>query len=326
MLLAGDIGATKTLLGVFDPQDGRPRTIATRSFGTLDYSSFPAMLEEFSREVSLGNTPIESACFGIAGPILGDTAQLTNADWGIDGPEIAERLGLDRIELLNDLQAMAYAVPVLNASEVQTLQAGEADQRGNIALIAAGTGLGEALLHNVDGRYVPVASEAGHADFAARNEREIQLLRWLTARYGRASVERVVSGLGLINVHRAVHTKPCRVIDDLESPGAAASVTTAALENRCESCRETLEMFVEAYGAEAGNLALRSLSTGGLFVGGGIAPKILPAMTDGRFMRAFLDKAPFDALLAKIPVKVILNAEAALLGAAVFASSRVDRD
>lgn len=183
MLLAGDIGATKTLLGVFDAQGRRPRAIATRSFGTLDYSSLPAMLEEFSREVSLGNTPIESACFGIAGPILGDTAQLTNADWGIDGPDIAEQLGLDRIELLNDLQAMAYAVPVLNASEVQTLQAGEADQRGNIALIAAGTGLGEALLHNVDGRFVPVPSEAGHADFAARNEREIQLLRWLTARY-----------------------------------------------------------------------------------------------------------------------------------------------
>src|SRR4029450_9089592 len=155
---------------------------------------------------------------------------------------------------------MADVVPVLNASEVRTLQAGEADQRGNIALIAAGTGLGEALLHNVDARSAPVASEAGRAAFAARNERDIQLMRWLTARYGRASVERVVSGLGLINVHRAVHTKPCRVIDDLESPGAAASVTTAALENRCESCRETLEMFVEAYGAEAGNLALRAVS------------------------------------------------------------------
>jgi glucokinase len=326
MLLAADIGATKTLLGLFDPQGTRPRAIATRSFGTLDYPSFPAMLDDFSRAVSLGNTAIESACFGIAGPVLRDTAQLTNADWGIDGPDIADRLGLDRIELLNDLQAMAYAVPVLDASEVHTLQAGEADQVGNIALIAAGTGLGEALLHNVDGRYVPLPTEAGHADFAARNEREIQLLRWLTARYGRAGVERVVSGLGLINLHRAIHMQPCREIDDLDSPGAAARITTAALENRCESCRETLEVFVEAYGAESGNLALRSLSTGGLFIGGGIAPKILPAMTDGRFMRAFLDKAPFDALLAKVPVKVILNAEAALLGAAVFASSRVNRD
>jgi glucokinase len=326
MLLAGDIGATKTLLGVFDPQATRPRAIVTRSFGTLDYPSFRAMLEEFTRGVSLGKTPLASACFGIAGPILGDRAQLTNADWEIDGPDIAIRLGLDRVELLNDLQAMAYAVPVLSASEVQTLQEGEADERGNIALIAAGTGLGEALLHNVDSQYVPVPSEAGHADFAARTEREIQLLRWLTARYGRAGVERVVSGLGLVNLHRAVHTQRCSTMDDLDSPGAAARITTAALENRCESCRETLEMFVEAYGAEAGNLALRSLSTGGLFIGGGIAPKIMPAMTDGRFMRAFLDKAPFDALLARIPVKVILNAEAALLGAAVFASSRVDRD
>jgi glucokinase len=326
MLLAGDIGATKTLLGVFDPQPARPRAIVTRSFGTLDYPSFPEMLEEFTHGLSIANTPIESACFGVAGPILGNTAQLTNAEWAVDGPDIAERLGLGRVELLNDLQAMAYAIPVLDASEVQTLQVGEADRRGNIALIAAGTGLGEALLHSVDGQYVPVPSEAGHADFAARNEREIQLLRWLNARYGRAGLERVVSGLGLVNLHRAVHRQPCRAVDDLDGPGAAARVTAAALENRCESCREALEIFVEAYGAEAGNLALRSLSTGGLFIGGGIAPKILPAMTDGRFMRAFLDKAPFDVLLAKIPVKIILNAETALLGAAVHARAlRVSR-
>src|SRR5262249_54522867 len=162
---------------------------------------------------------------------------------------------------------------------------------------------GEAPLHNVDGRFVPLPCEAGHADFAARTERDIQLLRWLIGRFGRASVENVVSGRGLINVYQAVHTAPCRAVEDPLSPDAAAAITTAALQNQCDSCRETLEVFVDAYGAEAGNLALRTLATGGLFVGGGIAPKILPALTDGRFMRAFLDKAPFGALLAKIPVK-----------------------
>ena len=300
MLLAGDIGATKTLLGVFDPQGRRPRAIATRSFGTLDYSSFPAMLEEFSRVVSLGNTPIESACFGIAGPILGDTAQLTNADWEsmvLTSPNSSDS---DRIELLNDLQAMAYAVPVLNASEVQTLQAGEADPRGNIALIAAGTGLGEALLHNVDGRYTYFVPSGSRTCGLRGKER---------ARDSTAAL-----------VDSEVRTSRCgtrriRPWPHQSSPGCShEAVPCDRRPGQSRSCRPrhdggtrapvrivpgNLEMFVEAYGAEAGNLALRSLSTGGLFVGGGIAPKILPAMTDGRFMRAFLDKAPFDALLAE---------------------------
>ena len=322
MLLAGDIGATKTLLGIFEPQSARPRALVVRSFGTLAYPDLTTMLDDFTRGISAGQTPIESACFGVAGPVLGETAELTNATWRIDGPNIAERLRLARVALLNDLQAMAYGVPVLRESEVHTLQEGEVDPWGNIGLIAAGTGLGEAPLQNVDGRFVPLPSEAGHADFAARTERDIQLLRWLIGRFGRASVENVVSGRGLINVYQAVHAAPCGAVENLQSADAAAAITTAALQNQCDSCRETLEVFVDAYGAEAGNLALRTLATGGLFVGGGIAPKILPALTDGRFMRAFLDKAPFSSLLAKMPVKIILNAETALLGAAVFASAR----
>ena len=193
---------------------------------------------------------------------------------------------------------------------------------GNIGLIAAGTGLGQALIHNVGGRFLPSASEAGHADFAARTEREIALTRDLTQRYGRADVEHVVSGRGLVNIHRVAHREPCAAAVDLESHDAPAAISAAALESRCPGCVETLDMFVDAYGAEAGNLALRSVSTGGLYVGGGIAPKILQTLTTGVFMRAFLAKPPLDTMLSAMPVRVILNAESGLLGAAVYAAAR----
>ena len=187
-----------------------------------------------------------------------------------------------------------------------------------MALIAAGTGLGESILHAIDGRLVPVASEGGHADFAARTEREIDVLRDLMQRFGHAPVEQVVSGRGLVNLHRVTHAGPCPAVEDQDAPGAPAAIVHAALERRCRGCVDALGMFVDAYGAEAGNLALRAMATGGVFVGGGIAPKILPALLDGRFVKAFADKAPpFHDMLAKIPVKVILNDEAALLGAAV---------
>jgi glucokinase len=193
---------------------------------------------------------------------------------------------------------------------------------GNIAVIAAGTGLGEAMLHNVDGHFVPSASEGGHADFAARTEREFDLVRALTARFGRVEVERVISGRGLLNIHTAVHEEPCAAGIDVDSPDAGAAISTAALDRRCRRCIETLDVFVEAYGAETGNLALRTVATGGVFVGGGIAPKILPALSTGSFMRAFRAKTPLEQMLDRMPVKVILNAESGLLGAAVFAASR----
>lgn len=196
---------------------------------------------------------------------------------------------------------------------------------GNMALVAAGTGLGEALLHNVDGQFIPSPSEAGHSDFPARTEREIALLQDLTRRFGRASVERVVSGPGLVNLHRITHSAPCRVLQSAEDPDAPAIIAAAAIEHRCPGCHGALEMFVEAYGAEAGNLALRTVSTGGLFVGGGIARRILPALVDGRFLRAFSDKAPFENMLRRMPVNVILNDQAGLLGAAVYAARGVRR-
>jgi len=323
MLLAGDIGGTKTLLGVFDPEPERPRPIAVRSFGTLDFDDLTTMIDAFLKDgVVAGGATLETACFGVAGPVIGESATMTNIPWSIDGRRVRAAFGFRRVNLLNDLEAMAYAIPVLHDDEVHVLQRGEAAPTGNIALIAAGTGLGEALLHRVDGRYIASPTEAGHADFAARTERELALVRDLTARFGRVEVERVISGRGLTVVHTFTHAQPCSAGVDVDDPDAPAVISSAALDRRCRGCMETLDLFVEAYGAEAGNLALRSVATGGVFIGGGIAPKILPALTAGAFVRAFIAKDPLVPLLERMPVKVILNAEAGLLGAAVYAAHR----
>jgi glucokinase len=323
MILAGDIGGTKTLLGLFDAVSVRPRPIATQSFGTLDYDDLPSMISAFLDAVDARRASIDRACFGVAGPVIDEAATLTNVPWRVEARAVTSAFTIGRVFLLNDLEAMAWSVPVLREAEVHVLQEGVALRGGNIALIAAGTGLGQAMLHSVDGRFVPSPSEGGHADFAARNDREVALLRDLTARFGRAEVEHVVSGRGLINVHIVAHAqRPCRASIDLDAPDAPAAISRAALDRDCDGCVETLEMFVDAYGAEAGNVALRSVATGGVFIGGGIAPKILPALTTGAFMRAFVAKPPLDNMLKTMPVKIILNADAALLGAAVFAAGR----
>jgi len=322
-VLAGDIGGTKTLLGLFDPRTARPEPIVVRSFGTLAFDDLPAMIGEFVRDEAVSPHPIDSACFGVAGPVIDEAAELTNVPWRVDARRVASAFKLKRVLLLNDLQAMAYSVTVLRDSEVHVLQEGQAQRGGNMALIAAGTGLGEALLHHMDGRLLPSPSEGGHADFPARNEREITLTRYLIARYGRADVEHVISGRGFLNLFRVAHHQPCEAGIDVDHPDtvdAPAEISAAALARRCAACVEVLDMFVDAYGAEAGNLALRALATGGVFVGGGIAPKILPALTTGAFMRAFREKPPLEAMLSATPVKVILNAEAGLLGAAVYAA------
>jgi len=318
MILAGDIGGTKTLLGLFDRSGDRPTGVHSVAYSTLAHGDLTEIVAEFLNDEHVRGSSITDACFGVAGPVIDEAAELTNVPWRVDARKVARAFSLRRVSLLNDLEAMGYAVPVLRDDEVLVLQKGEAIAGGNIGLIAAGTGLGEALLHNVRGRFIPSASEGGHADFAARTERDIGLLRHLTARYGRADVEHVVSGRGLVNIHRYLHQKPCAAGISIDDPDAPPAISAAALEGRCDDCVETLDLLVEAYGAEAGNLALRGVTTGGLFVGGGIAPKILPLMTTGAFMRAFRAKPPLDPMLEKMPVKIILNAQAGLLGAAVF--------
>jgi glucokinase len=321
MLLAGDIGGTKTLLGLFDPLTVRPKLLAIRAFATLEYHDLQTIISEFIAGSVVAAGPIDAACFGVAGPVVGDSAQLTNVPWRVEAHLLAKTFGFRRAALLNDLEAMAYGVPVLEGTDVHVLQEGQALRGGHMAVIAAGTGLGEAFLHNVNGRFIPSASEGGHADFAARTDREVALMHDLTKRFGRAEVEHVVSGRGLPNVHRVVHVGvACFAAVNPNDVDASAAIIRAALEKRCAHCVETLETFVEAYGAEAGNLALRTVSTAGLFLGGAIAPQILPVLRDGRFMRAFRAKAPFEAMLERVPVKVIRNPEVALLGAAVYAA------
>lgn len=323
MILAGDVGGTKTLLGLFEPGGRRPRVVDVRTYQSSAITGAGAIVEEFLSHQSQASRRVLSAAFGVAGPVVGGRAQLTNVSWAVDAAELASILGIERVDLLNDLEAMAHSVTVLEGNELDVLQAGEVVETGNAALIAAGTGLGEALLHNVAGRLIPSASEGGHADFAARTDREAALAAELTRNHGRARYEDVVSGQGLLNIHGFTHggTRCPAVPEPRDIRKTPPLISKSALEKRCPRCVEALSLFVSAYGAEAGNLALRSVATRGVWVGGGIAPTILPALRDGRFMAAFLAKAPLEHLVARIPVAVILNAQAGLLGAAVHAAS-----
>jgi glucokinase len=321
MLLAGDVGGTKTLLGLFARGATRPDAIEIRSYRTLDFPDFGELAVRFLREVSTRPAEIEAASFGVAGPITGARAQLTNVPWVVDLDALRNQLPIARAWLLNDLEALAWSIPVLRSDEIEVLHEGQADERGNVALVAAGTGLGTALLPQVDGRLVPLASEGGHVDFAPRNADEQALAEALIKEHGRVEVERVVSGPGLANIHGILHPHQCAGLTPMPSPDdLPAAISQAALESGCPLCARTLEVFVSAYGASAGNLALIALATGGVYLGGGIAPRILPALRQPTFMRSFLDKSPMNALLGRIPVNVILNPRAGLLGAASYAN------
>jgi glucokinase len=320
MVLAGDIGGTKTLIGLYDSSTGRPTPVDVRAFATTEFSGLPAIIDAFRGEQPKSSS-IDAAVFGIAGPIIDQSAEMTNVEWRVDRDELVDALGIPQVHLLNDLEAMGYGVPVLNHDELVVLQPGNPRPNGNLALIAAGTGLGEALLHYVDGRYRPIPSEGGHTDFAARTHRELELARFLINRYGRAELEHVLSGPGILTLSEFTHRgRPCEALAhrDGDVPDIPAEVSRSALAGTCEWCVEALTMFVEAYGAAAGNLALTAV-TSGVFIGGGIAPQILPALQDGGFLRAFNDKGPMRPLLESVRVQVILNPESGLLGAAVYA-------
>jgi glucokinase len=322
MLIAGDVGATKTLVGLFAPATERPELVDVRAYTTRDYPSLEAILEAFLETEQVPRGTVRAATFGVAGPIVEQAAQLTNVDWRVVAATTAAAFGFPRVTLLNDLEAMAYSIPVLRPDELAYLQAGRRVPTGNAALIAAGTGLGEALLHYVGGRFIPSPTEGGHADFAPRTSEEIALLEHVVSWNGRADYERVLSGPGLLNIHRFTHRAGCAATDGEDDESKKPSVVSqAALAGTCPDCVRALNLFVSIYGAEAGNLALRSVASAGVFLGGGIAPKILPALGDGRFIQAFRAKAPMDDFAALVPVAVILNEQAGLLGAAVHANA-----
>jgi glucokinase len=336
MLLAGDIGGTKTLLGLFTSKPDRPSAIDVGEFRTLEYPALEPMVESFLASRQVESRHIEAATFGAAGAVTDDVARLTNVPWQIDCAAVSRRLGFKRTHVLNDLEALAHGVTVLEDHELTTLQRGTPRSTGNAAVIAAGTGLGEAMLHNVHGRLVPGASEGGHADFAPRTRREIDMLLELMRHFPRVSVETILSGPGLVNVYQFTHQtfaggaisvldriapgQLCPAVGTVADPAdLPAAISKVAMDRDCPHCVEALDIFVSVYGAESGNIALRSVATAGVYVGGGIAPKILPALESGLFLEAFRAKAPMADYVAAIPVAVILNPDAGLLGAAVHA-------
>jgi len=320
VLLAGDIGGTKTQLGVYDAETSPPTPLSVRCFKTLDFKELSPIVDTF-----LGDhrESVAAACFGVAGPVRDQSAQLTNVPWRVEADALARRFNIPHVWLLNDLAATGYAVSALGDPQLEVLQAGNPSPTGNAALIAPGTGLGEALLQRVAGRYIPVPSEAGHADFAARTSRELDFVRTLTPQRGRVSNEDVLTGPGLINLYRFVHvasTPECGVLTASSAEDdAAAAIAASGIEGSCGLCVDALELFVSALGAEAGNLGLRSLATGGVYLAGGIPRKILPALRTPTFLEAFNSKAPMLDVVRNIPVSVVTEPDTALLGAAIAA-------
>lgn len=322
MLLAGDVGGTKTLLGLFARAPLRPSPVAVATFATQDYDGLVPMIHEFLQQQPGGEPLIDAACFGVAGPVLDDAAEMTNVAWTVDGRAVAVEFGLARVRLLNDLVSIAHSVAVLHPEELHVLQAGKPNPAGNAALLAAGTGMGQSFLFN-DGRHlVPAPSEAGHSDFSARTPREWQMVEWLTARYGRAEVEMVVSGIGLANLYQFTHgDDPCVKVDEADPPDFPVVASAHARAGSCRRCVEVMDLFTDAYAAEAGNLGLRTVATRGVYIGGGIAPKNLDLLTRPSFVERFAAKGPMTDLLKTMPLRVILNPQAGLLGAATVANT-----
>ncbi|HEX2254602.1 MAG TPA: glucokinase [Thermoanaerobaculia bacterium] len=326
LILGGDVGGTKIACGLF-ADDGavRPRLVFGETFAGADFPGLGAVVDAFLARAGVEPERVRSACFGVAGPVIGNATRTPNLAWEIDGLRLAAETRLPRVLLINDLLATAHGVPLLAPSEFAALQEGTVDPGGNVALIAAGTGLGMALLPRLSGAFRPVATEGGHQDFPPRDEQEIALLRTLQGRYGRVSLERVVSGPGLVAVYQHLRdsgfaAEDPELRDRMERTDAAAAISRAAQVDGDPLAREALDVFTAAYGAAAGNLALVAFATAGLYVGGGIAPKILDKLHDGTFLAAFRDKGRFRGFMERIPVRVILEPATAMLGAARVAA------
>jgi glucokinase len=324
MILAGDVGGTKVNLALYDFSNGKLIHKRDSRFPAKEYTGLEAIVREF-----LGADQATAACFGVPGPVRDGRLRLTNLPWTLDSRELVANLGIQHVFLINDLEANGYGIAELQPDQIYTLSEGDPSQIGNRALIAAGTGLGEGLL-TWNGRiHVPYPSEGGHSDYAPRNEDEIDLLRYLKQKYnGRISFERVVSGMGMTSIFEflrdvrgmEVERELALRIESAADPNSV--ITEDALAGKSEICVRAMDMFVSAYGAEAGNLALKILSVGGLYIGGGIAPRILEKLKDGTFMKAFTDKGRLSQLLINMPVRVILESGAAVMGAAAYAEAR----
>ncbi len=318
MILAGDVGGTKTNVAFFND---RLQVVAEQTYPSIGHAGLGVILTRFLDENALQP---EHAAFGVAGPVRGGVSKTTNLPWIVDSKAIARQLSLPRVGLINDLEATAYGILASKPEDFVVLNSGTEDPQGNGAVIAAGTGLGEAGLYRQDTKLAPFACEGGHSGFTPRDETEMELLRYLLTRFPYPDVENVLSGPGLHNIYlflkqKGYATEQKFLADAMRAGDPSASISKAALAGTCPMAVEALRMFVSIYGTETANLALKTMSTGGMFIGGGIAPKILPKMQDGVFMDAFRTTGPMKVLLSSIPVKVVLNDKAALLGAASYA-------
>ena len=320
MILAGDVGGTKTLLALYEASRAGLAPVREESYPSGEFRSLTEILERFLARGS--RVALEAACFAVAGPVVDGRSRPTNLPWELDEAELAGALGA-RVRLLNDLEGAGHGVLALGPEESVALQAG-VQRQGNMAVIAAGTGLGEAILVRTGAGYHVVASEGGHADFGPRTDLEAALLGSLRREYGRVSYERLLSGPGLQNIYRFLRdsgfaTEPEWLRERLAAEDPSAVISEVGLAGGHPLCARALDLFVSIYGAEAGNLALKAFALGGVFVAGGIAPKILPRLEDGTFIAAFVDKGRLTDLMRSLPVRVVLNPRIALLGAATVA-------
>jgi glucokinase len=328
LILAGDVGGTNTRLALLSEGEPQPREIEI--YPSEGHGGLEEIVEKF---LAAHPAELEAATFGVAGPVHDGRTQAVNLAWPVDAATLAQKLELDpgRVSVINDLQANAWGLEALEADDLTPLNDARPEEGGTVALISAGTGLGEAFV--TYGPHGPAvqASEGGHVDFAPRTDVQGELLRWLTEREEHVSYERVCSGLGLVSIYeflrgRSSEPEPDWLARERAGSDHGAAITRAALERRDQVASEALDLMISVYGAQAGNLALTVLATGGVYLGGGIAPRIVERLREGGFMRAFVDKGRMSALLERIPVWVILNDRTALLGAARHAGQPSERD
>jgi glucokinase len=321
MILAGEIGATKTRLAAFESEGNKLTTVVEKVYLSQQESSLPNVITNF---VKTEGIPVHSACFGVAGPVRGKTSKISNLAWVINADELARLLKLKSVGLINDLEAYAYGIDGLESKDFVTLSEGAEDATGNRAVISARTGLGVAGLYWDGFRHHPFACEGGHSSFAPGNALEIELLQYLHAKHGRVSCERVLSGPGIRSIFEFLRDtskeqEPGWLKDQLASaPDVPALISKLALERKAAICEKTLSIFVGVYGSQTGDCALTFMSTGGIFVGGSIAAKILPLMQAPNFMQSFLAKGRMESLLKDVPVKIVLNDNSGMLGAARY--------
>jgi glucokinase len=316
MILAGDLGGTKSNLGLFDTQQGKLARVASKRYATHQHTGLDVMVQDFLHETG---GKVTASCFGIAGPVVDNKVRGANLPWEVDGAVMARLLGLNRVRLLNDLEAAAYGIGVMEPKDLETLHEGVATLQANRAVIAAGTGLGEGVLFWDGKQHVPIATEAGHADFAPNTDQQADLWKHLRKRSDYVSTENILSGGGFQRVHEFLNPSVRHPGFDDHSIDPAPEIARRGLSGECPVCVATLELWVEIYGGEAGNLALRSVARGGIYITGGIAVKILPKLKNGRFVAAVKHKEKMGDFLAQIPIHVVLNEDCPLLGAAFAA-------